>query len=102
MPFLSVIGYWTLILMVGSLSALADPLASETNVLDLQLDGLESRVLQRQGRPPRTRDLITDQDRRIAEQQIRALKTRSPRNARIPPFERQLDRIGRPTGRPRR
>lgn len=85
-----------LLLVLISAPTLADQLDRREEVLDLQLDGLESRVLQRQTRAPRTSDLQIDQDQRIAEQRLRTLKTRTPRNARLPLYERQIDRIRRP------
>ncbi len=65
-------------------------------LLDRQLDNIESRTHDRPGHRSRISDLQTRQDRRIAEQQIRALKTRMPKNVNVPLLERQLDRIRRP------
>lgn len=53
-----------LLAMIG-LPACADQLEKPADTLDNQLDRLESRVIQRQDRPQRTRDLLTDQDQRI-------------------------------------
>ena len=77
------------------------PSETETDILDEQLDQLESRVIQRQDRPPRTRDRLTDSDLGVAERKLNALKTRQPQNAQTPLMERQLDRARRPIS-PRR
>jgi hypothetical protein len=75
----------------------AEPLTTtETEILDQQLGQLESRVIQRQGRPPRTRDRLTDSDLGVAERRLNTLKTRRPGADSTPLLERQLDRARRP------
>lgn len=86
------------LLAVIGLPACADQPIEPADILDYQLDRLESRVIQRQGRPPRTRDLLTDGDLRVSEQRLNTLKTKTPRSGKIPLLERQFDRIQRPIG----
>lgn len=66
-------------------------------LLEKRLNDLESRVIQGQGKPRTVRDLMTRQDLRIADQELRSLKTRDPRNATIPRLQRSLDRARRPS-----
>ncbi|MEZ5931084.1 MAG: hypothetical protein R3F54_03890 [Alphaproteobacteria bacterium] len=67
-------------------------------VLQNQLNNLESQAVQRQGRSPTAADLLSRQDGKLAEQELRALKTRDPRNRKLPLLERQLDRTQRSPG----
>lgn len=81
-----------LLLVMTGLPAIAD---EPETVLNLQLNNIESRIIQRQNRPPRTSDLLTNSKLRIAERRLNTLKTRTPRNAKIPLLHRKLDRIKR-------
>ncbi len=65
-------------------------------LLERRLNDLESEAIQRRGQKQRVRDLLTRQDRRIADQQLRTLKTRQLRNPAIPRLERKFDRSARP------
>lgn len=84
-----------MVLTMIAIPVLADPTSKPEVRLDAELDRLESRVIQRQNRPPRTSDLLTGQDLKIAERKLNTLKTRAPRNTRIPLLSRQLDRLQR-------
>lgn len=88
------IGVFLALAMIG-LPALAEQPVKQEDILAHQLNHLESRVIQPQRRTPRTRDLLIDQDLRISEQRLKTLKTKTPRNAKIPLLERQLDRVRR-------
>ncbi|MGI9433764.1 MAG: hypothetical protein ACR2Q4_02860 [Geminicoccaceae bacterium] len=82
--------------------ACADELGDDVQILDHQLDNIESRTLQRPTGQGRTSDLLVRQDLRVSEQRMKTLKTRTPRDTRLPLLERQLDRAQRPTRRTRR
>jgi hypothetical protein len=84
------------LLAITALPACSEQPRDPDAILDDQLDNLESRVNQRQRREQRTRDLLTDQDLGVSERRLNTLKTREPRNGRIPLLERQYDRIRRP------
>ena len=75
--------------------AMADEQDRSTIILDRQLDNLESRLLSRGSQFHRTSDLLFQQDLRVAEQRLRTLKTRMPRNTRVPILTRQFEHIRR-------
>lgn len=84
-----------ILIVTLAMPASADPAFQPAERLDAELDRLESRVVQRQKQTPRTSDLLTRQDLKVAERRLWTLKTRRPRDTSIPRLGLQLDRLQR-------
>jgi hypothetical protein len=97
---------WSSILVgIGMVVASADALADQAGkgvppsdeiLLKQRLDQLESRTIQRQGRARKLGDLLIEQDRRLADQKLKAFKTRKPTSPSLPLLERSFDRSRKP------
>ena len=96
---------WTLLLVLLLLALAMRGFAAHgeestigEDVLQNQLNVLESQSVQRKGGQTRALDLLNRQDDRIAGQTLNSLKTRNLNRLTLPPLERQLDRSRRPVG----